>query len=104
MLWLCFKLSIEIATKFAQKSRTLPDNVSLNSSNFLIFFQELVKTGIVRADEVKRIGQEEDVGRFRAFFVFKKLVDLMNSGSENFNILSPRTRISFWKSFQCCCQ
>ena len=57
--------------KFAQQSRTLLDNVSLNSSNFLIILQELVKTGIVRADEVKRIGQEEDVGRFRSFLYSK---------------------------------
>ena len=28
-----------------------------------LIFQELVKTGIVRVDEVKRIGQEENVGR-----------------------------------------
>ena len=88
--------------RIREQSRTLLNNVSVNSSNSLIF-QELVKTGIVRADEVKRIGQEEDVGRSKAFFMEKVSISWIVS-SESFNILSPRTRISFWKSFQCCCQ
>ena len=88
--------------RIREQSRTLLNNVSVNSSISLIF-QELVKTGIVRADEVKRIGQEEDVGRSKAFFMEKVSISWIVS-SESFNILSPRTRISFWKSFQCCCQ